>query len=744
MTSFVGRQAEVDQVRRRLAASRLVTLIGPGGAGKTRLATRVAQDHPDEFRFVALDSLRDPGLLAQTVAAELGLRDVPDEPTSRVVDFLKDKSLLLVLDNCEHMVRACGTLVGEILEAAPDVRILATSRHVLGVGGEQLLPVNPLPVPQVRNGKLVGDTDAVTLFADRASAAAPRFQVDADNQETVVKICQRLDGMPLAIELAVVWLRVLSLNELLTNIDDRFRLLSRGEQTKPERHQTLTATVEWSYELCSPEERQLWARLSVFDGGFTLAAAAEVCDIDRFEILTLIADLVDKSVLIRTGDQDIARYRMLDTIRQYGVERLHQSGHLAEFRARHSRYFMEFGRGLAAEWFGHRQLELVAQTRREHANIRSALESGLTDGDGLTGARLAVSLHFYWLNCGFFGEGRRWLDRVLKLDLPADLRVQALAVNAYATAGLGEGHTAVHMGQQGVDLARTLDNDELLWLALYCRATSALVTGDYPSAEKCYAEAIDCYDRVPDPGARMFPPYAARGMTAAFCLDGRRALELGERAIKFSVPHGELWARAYAHYALAMAKWLLGDLPACLREAAESIQLHLRFNDLSGFVMVAEVLAAIALGNQENERAAAILGVVERVWSEVGGSLLADSKPWLEPHQACAAQLRQVMGEQRYAEAFAVGTANGASLAAASAYVLSGHDRGSPLTKREQQVADLVAQGATNKEIAVRLDISRRTAEVHVDHILRKLRFASRSQIAAWVAAGSSQSVGTH
>ncbi|MBE1463203.1 ATP-binding protein [Kibdelosporangium phytohabitans] len=739
MTSFVGRQAEVDQVRRELAASRLVTLIGPGGAGKTRLATRVAQDHADEFRFIALDSLRDPGLLAQIVAAELGLRDVPDEPTSRVVDFLRDKSLLLVLDNCEHMVQACGTLVGEILTAAPDVRILATSRHVLGVGGEQLLPVNPLPVPQVRNGRLVGDSSAVTLFADRASAAAPGFQMTADNQETVVKICQRLDGMPLAIELAVGWLRVLSLNELLTNIDDRFRLLSRGEQTKPERHQTLTATVDWSYELCSAEEQELWARLSVFDGGFTLAAAESVCDVDRFEILTRIADLVDKSVLIRASGHDsgqaVARYRMLDTIRQYGVRRLEQSGRLAEFRARHSRYFLDLGRTLASEWFGHRQLEMVALTRREHANIRSALESGLTHGDGLTGARLAVSLHFYWLNCGFFGEGRRWLDRVLKLDLPADLRVQALAVNAYATAGLGEGQSAVHMGQQAIGIARTLDDDELLWLALYCRATSALVTGDYPTAEKCYAEAIECYNRVPDPGARLFPPYAARGMTAAFCGNGQRALELGQMGIQYSAPRGEQWARAYAHYALAMAKWQLGDLDACLREAAESIQLHLRFNDLSGFVMVAEVLAAIAVGNQETERAAAILGVVERVWSEVGGSLLAGSEPWYVPHQACADHLRQVMGEERYTESFQVGTANGSSLAAAAAYVLSGRDRSGPLTKREQQVADLVAQGATNKEIAVRLNISRRTAEVHVDHILRKLQFASRAQIAAWVAA---------
>lgn len=735
MTSFVGRRAEVDQVRRRLAASRLVTLTGPGGAGKTRLAARVAQDHAGEVRFVALDSLRDPGLLAQTVAAELGLRDVPDEPTGRVVDFLKDKSWLLVFDNCEHMVRACGALVGRILDAAPDVRILATSRHVLGVGGEQLFPVDPLPVPRVRDGSLAGDSAAVTLFADRAAAAAPGFQVHADNQETVVKVCQRLDGMPLAIELAVVWLRVLPLNELLANIDDRFRLLSRGEQTKPARHQTLAATVDWSYELCSAEEQALWARLSVFDGGFTLAAAETVCEVDRFELLSLIAGLVDKSVLVRDSDHDVARYRMLETIRQYGIERLAQTGQLARLRARHSAYFHDFGHRIAAEWFGDRQSELVAVTRREHANLRSALESGLTEGDGLAGARLAVSLHFYWLNCGFFGEGRRWLDRVLTLDLPDDLRANALSVNAYATAGLGEGAAAVHMGQEAVDIARRLGDDELLWLALYGRATTALVTGDYPTADRCYGEAIECYHRVAQPGARLFPPYAARGMTAAFSGNGRRALELGQSGIRYSAPRGEQWARAYAHYALAMAQFLLGESAACLREAAESIQLHLRFNDLSGFVMVAELLAAIALGRQETERAAAILGVVERVWAEVGGSLLAGSEPWYVPHQACAAQLRRIMGEDRYAEAFQVGTANGSSLAAAAEYVLSGRDRSGPLTKREQQVADLVAQGATNKEIAGRLNISRRTAEVHVDHILRKLRFASRAQIAAWVAA---------
>ncbi|MFC0107312.1 ATP-binding protein [Kibdelosporangium aridum] len=734
LTSFVGRQAEVDQAGRQLSASRLVTLTGPGGAGKTRLATRVAQEYADDVHFIALDSLRDPGLLAQAVAAELGLRDVPDEPTGRVVEFLKDKSLLLVLDNCEHMVQACGTLVGKILDAAPEVRILATSRHVLDVGGEQLLPVNPLPVPQVKNGKLVGDSSAVTLFADRAAAAAPGFEVTADNQDTVVKICERLDGMPLAIELAVVWLRVLSLNELLARLDDRFRLLSRGEQTKPARHQTLAATVDWSYELCSPDEKLLWSRLSVFDGGFTLAAAEAVTKFDGFEILSLIAGLLDKSVLIRDASDDVARYRMLETIRQYGLDRLRQTGQEDEFRARHSRYFHEFGRSVAAEWFGDKQFELVAQTRREHANLRSALGFGLSDGDGLIGAWLAVNLHFYWLNCGFFGEGRRWLDRVLALSLPDDLRVHALWVNAYATAGLGEGQAAVRMGEQAVELARQLGDDELLSLALYGRATTALVTGDYPTADKCYGESVECYNRVKNPGARLFPPYAARGMTAAFCADAKRALELGELGIQFSAPRGEQWARAYAHYALAMAKWMLGDLDACMRESAESIQLHLRFNDLSGFVMVAELLAAIALANQQTDRAAGILGVVERVWMEVGGSLLAGSEPWLVPHQACEQELRRIMGDDRYAEAFAVGTANGVSLASAAEYVLSGRDRSGPLTKREQQVADLVAQGATNKEIAGRLNISRRTAEVHVDHILRKLKFASRAQIAAWVA----------
>jgi non-specific serine/threonine protein kinase len=746
VTSFVGRQAEVDQAGRLLADTRLVTLIGPGGAGKTRLALRVAQqvsgDFADGVRVVALDSLRDPGLLAQAVAAELGLRDVPEEPTSRVVDYFRDKSLLLVLDNCEHMVEACGAFVGKVLTAAPDVRVLATSRHVLGIEGEQLLQVCPLPVPRVEAGKLVGDADAVTLFTDRAAAAAPGFAVTTANQQAVVGICDRLDGMPLAIELAVVWLRVLSLDQILARIDDRFRLLSRGGEARPSRQRTLAAAVDWSYDLCSAEEKLLWARLSVFAGGFTLEAAEAVCSggaVLQDDVLGLIGGLMDKSVLTRDGSDGPARYRMLETIKQYGLDRLQQAGEETSLRARHGAYFLSFARSVAEEWFGARQFELVKLTRREHANLRSALEFGLSDpAGGLDGAWLAVTLHFYWLNCGFFGEGRFWLDRVLALqDLPDDLRIHALWINAYATVGLGDGAKAVRMGEQGIELARQLGDDELLSLAYYGSATTGLVTGDYQRADAEYGEAIECYNRVPNPGGRLFPPYAARGMVAAFCGDANRAIMLGECGIQYSALRGEQWARAYAHYALAIARWMQGDLDACLRESADSVQLHLRFNDLSGFVMVAELLAGIALATGELDRAAGILGTVERVWLQVGGSLLAGSEPWLVPHQACEKELRRMLGDERYDAAAQAGAANGGSLKTAAKYLLTGRAQSGPLTRREQQVAKLVATGSTNKEIATELRISRRTAEVHIDHILRKLNFVSRAQIAAWITENS-------
>ncbi|MBP2326939.1 putative ATPase [Kibdelosporangium banguiense] len=308
--------------------SRVLTLTGPGGVGKTRLAHKAARDIASEFadgvRVIELGTVSDPGLLIHVMAAGLGLRDLPDVSLDKVIGQLRGKSILMVLDNCEHLAKPCGMLAGDILAAAPLVRILATSRQVLGIEGEYVLPVAPLAVLP----------DAIKLLTDRVAAVDPEFEVGPDNRDALVAICRRLDGIPLAIELVATWFRVLAPEEILRRLDDQLRLPSGHSPTRPARQRTLAASASWSYELCSPAERALWARLSVFHEGFTLEAAAQVTLSTQDDLLDLIAGLVDKSIL-RRDDENVARYLMLETVRAYGLCKLAESGYLEQVRRAH-------------------------------------------------------------------------------------------------------------------------------------------------------------------------------------------------------------------------------------------------------------------------------------------------------------------------------------------------------------------------------------------------------------------------
>jgi len=334
LTSFVGRRRELATTRQMLASSRLLTLTGVGGVGKTRLALRMAGEvrrtFPDGVWFVELAALHDSQLVPYTLANALELRQVSPEPTADLAHYLEEKRLLVVLDNCEHLTDACAVLASKLLAAAPGLRIVATSRHVLGVEGEQILPVPPLSTPAAETEVGAGDAthyESVALFVDRATAVAPDFEIVDANRAAVLELCRRLDGIPLAIELAAVWLRILSPAQILDRLEDRFRLLTTVRPASPARQQTLDAAIAWSFDLCSPAEQLLWARLSVFSGGFDLEAAEEVCSGDgiaRVDVLTLVASLVNKSIIIRkqATEHTTAWYQMLETIRQYGVTQL--------------------------------------------------------------------------------------------------------------------------------------------------------------------------------------------------------------------------------------------------------------------------------------------------------------------------------------------------------------------------------------------------------------------------------------
>jgi predicted ATPase len=421
-TSFVGRRRETAQAARLLRRGRLLTLTGVAGVGKTRLALRVAaharEAFPDGVWLVELAALTEDTLLAQTVADVLGIQNRLDVPTvDTLVGYLADKQLLLVLDNCEHLLDACAVLASELLAsellaAAPGVRILATSRQALRAAGEYLLEVPPLPVldlGQPMTTRALARGEAVRLFAERAALARPGFAVDAGNHAAIVRICQRLDGIPLAIELAALRVRAMPVTEILTGLDDYLRFLATGSRIAVPRVQTVRAAIDWSFALCSHDEQQLWARASVFAGGFDLDAAEAVCrgqSIAREDVFELVAALVDKSILTRASHDTPARYRMLETIRHYGQERLAASGQQTAVCARHRDHYRRQVTRAEQEWLGPNEQAWFTTSRREHPNLRAALEFCLTEpGEARAGLEITAALFHYWVRSGRHGGG---------------------------------------------------------------------------------------------------------------------------------------------------------------------------------------------------------------------------------------------------------------------------------------------------------------------------------------------------
>jgi predicted ATPase/DNA-binding CsgD family transcriptional regulator len=758
VTSFVDRRREIAEAKRLLATSRLLTLTGVGGVGKTRLALRVAagvrRAFADGVWRVELAALQDRTLLEQAVADTVGLCDrSARSPQEVLAGHLRDKQLLLVLDNCEHLVDRCAGLAADLLAAAPGVRILATSRHALRAPGEHILAVPPLPLPDPERpsppGQLVG-TEAIRLFAERAVAVRPGFEITAGNRATLARICRRLDGLPLAIELAAARLQLLSPEQVLYRLDDRFRLLRAGSRAVLARHQTLRAVVDWSYRLCSPPEQTLWARMSVFAGGFDLDAAEAVCagdGIDRDHVLDLLAELVDKSILIREDhDHDLrARYQLLDTLRHYGLDALRAAGAEAVLRRRHRDYYLRLAERSEAEWFGPTQREMAARTRREHANLRLALEFCLTTpGESQTGLRLAAALHFYWHGCGFLAEGRHWLDRALAQDtVSTSARATALAINAHLAVAQGDVPTATAMAQECRDWAQRWGDKTMLASAVFIQGAIARFSGDTPRAQALLEDALARFDALGELTSTVIIAYVTLVGAAVSQGDLARAVALGRHARALCERHGEQWARAYTLYALSLAEWKQGELALASTHAREGLRVVHTFNDTFGTVLLVERLAWIAETAGEYERAAVLLGTANTIWPLVGGQPLFGSQHYLTAHEACEQQARHALGNHAFQAAFR----RGADLALdqAVAYALGEkpepttpapagtHTPGTPLTKREQQVAELVAEGLSNKDIAARLVIAPRTAEGHVARILAQLGFTTRTQLAAWV-----------
>ena len=476
VTGFVGRQRELAELGGLLRSARLVTVTGPGGVGKTRVALRAAAQLSGEFAdgacLVELSGLHDPELLPDTIATCLGLPGTePRSQLDAIIEHLRDQRMLLILDTCEHLVDACAMLADVLLRASV-VTVLATSRQPLAVPGEHTCAIAPLPVPD-RRARNAGDGDAVELFAQCAVAVVPGFAVTDANRDCVIRLCRRLDGVPLAIELATRRLRAIPLEQLADRLEDRFRLLTGGRRAALPHHQTIRAATEWSYDLCSPAEQLLWARLTVFAGSFDTEAVEQVCAggaLDREDILATLIGLVDKSVVLRTnglgaGGED-TRYLLLETIREFGAEKLAAPGEqaapseLQTLRDRHIARYLAMATALADDPTAEDQLSRYRQLWTEQANLRAALDYALAaPGRQRDAARLANALSMYWQMASSPGEGRFWLGRVLPLFWgPSRERALALINAGYLASLQGETGDGIASLEKGLAVAEQLQD----------------------------------------------------------------------------------------------------------------------------------------------------------------------------------------------------------------------------------------------------------------------------------------------
>ncbi|BBC33308.1 hypothetical protein SGFS_046020 [Streptomyces graminofaciens] len=693
------------------------------------------------------------------------------------------------------------------------MRVLATSRHRLGLTEEHLLEVRPLQVPDPDDD--LSDIrlhPALALFADRAAAVVPGFALTPANRASVARLCRRLDGLPLAIELAAVRMRVLGVDQLLDRLDDRYRLLAAGSPAVPPRHRTLRAAVDWSHELCTPQERAVWARASVLAGTFDLATAEAVCadppgaavradtgrtdpqatvPITPYDVLEALAGLVDKSVLIREEQpQGTVRYRLLDTLRHYGLDLLRRTpGAEAAARRRQRDWTQTRVAAYERAWFGPRQRDIVARLRADRDSLRTALEFSLaTPGEALAGLRLAGTLWFFWHACGERREGRYWLDRALEANPePTPERARALWTSALLTDGHGpeshgpeshgpESHGPENLAVRARELARTLGEPVEAAHAEHVLDVLHLLDGDLPAAlAHCSATAA----RVPVPGTH--PAVVALGhvqLAHALALLGHaeRAQAVCERVLRRCERRGEDWVRSYALRAMAVAHTAREEWHRAESYAREALRRASAVHDLLGVGLTLDLLISITTALGAHGRAAALLGGADRVWSGISTDRLGSPAHTCARHQG-EARAREALGRRSYERSYRRGAAM--DLDETVAYALQeglreglrgglqrglqesvreiaersepSSDEGSvteqqapsastppaPLTARETEVARLVAEGLANQQIADRLVIARRTAEGHVERILGKLGFHNRSQIAAWATAQS-------
>jgi len=750
--SFVGRRRELEEVRRLFTQSPMVTVVGPGGVGKTRLVLRTGASLARSFRggvwLAQLANLHDPALVTQAIADALG---VPEDATGlsdrSVIEQVADKNLLLILDNCEHLLEDVARIADGLLKGAPELRILTTSREPLGIPGETTMRLSPLLVPhpsRSSSAKAATSYEAVQLFQDRALAADPSFELTDDNSADVARICLQLDGIPLAIELAAARIRTLAPKQLADRLTDMFQVLTSGSRVAPPRHRTLRLCIDWSYQQCSPEEQLLWNRLAVFVGSFDLDAVEGICafgELDQREILDLLASLVDKSIVTREVRQNATHFKLLESLRSYGREKLTESGEESVLRRRHADWYHQLVARFEADLLSSRQVELVEGLDTELPNVRESLDFSLGTGANAATALATINaMYLYWISRGLLSEGRYWLGRALADVASTPARDRMVGLYSMVTfAGLQADLDAARQAAQSAqELISQLDGPTAEAFDAAIDAVLAVFEGEPNRAVGQFQRAAEGLHRIGDL-VREVEMLVGHGFALAVTGDEEGSLACHERVLAITQPRGESWYQAYSLWASGLAAWRRDDIARARAVLEESLRLRRLMSDTAGSVWSLVVLTLVIADAGEAERAAVLVGATRSLTAAAGTP--ASVFPELaDAVGSCETKLARTLGQPAFDKAVARGRLLGVFEAVTLALNEESPRRPSAdaawsvLTKREGQVASLVARGLTNKEIAAKLVISERTAEGHVENILTKLSYTSRTQIAAWVA----------
>ena len=793
-TSFVGREREIVEIKRELTMTRLLSLTGVGGSGKTRLALEVARDlvgaYPDGVWLVELAGLSEDDLVPQAVARAVGVLERPGQPLAdTLAEYLRAKSVLLVVDNCEHLADSAADLLDTLLDSCPRLRVLATSREALSLAGEVVWRVPSLSVPgtdRLPTPEEMTGFEAVRLFAERARLKLPAFELTLEDTPAVVEVCRKLEGMPLAIELATARMGTLSVRQISERLEDPLSLLSVGGRKAASRQQTLRGTLDWSYELLGEFERALFGRFSVFAGGWTLEAAEAVGTgegLEEGDVLDALSGLVDKSLVVAEARQESrVRYRLLEPVRQYAREKLEESGEAEEARHRHASFFLALAEEAEPRLRGPEDLEWLERLETEHDNLRAALSWALVGGEAEPGLRLAGALWRFWEARGYYGEGLAWLKRVLaRGDRVSAARIKALEGEGWLSissgeideagiaardglklsdeAGLGGAVSAKFLGILGwiaslggdQDRAKELfeeclklsqdANDEFgIADALLGLAGSGDLGEDFEREEELHKEGIVLCRKL-GYVTTLTRHLSSLGYSLLFQGEYERGAALSEEAVALLRERGYTGGLEGDLGNLGLARLLQSDNERARIAFQEGLILCKELGnrlDASGSL---DGLACISATEGAAERAARLFGAGEALREAVGHVQLPEEAALLEPYLAT---VRSQLDEASWRAAWAGGRAM--SIYQAIDYALSEQkplppsspeseqpstDETPSLTRREEEVALLVTRGLTNRRIAQDLVLSQHTVDKHVKNILKKLGLHSREQVAS-------------